>query len=56
MAAEAAESPFMYFDISQSSRKLAAAAGAVDTDRYCPLKHLARLAGDQATFDYIARV
>jgi hypothetical protein len=46
----------MHFDISQSSRKLAAAAGAVDTDRSCLLKHLTRLAGDLATFDYIARV
>jgi hypothetical protein len=46
----------MHFDISQSSRKLAAAAGAVETDRCCALKHLTRPGGDQATLDYMARV
>jgi hypothetical protein len=50
IAAEAAESPLMHFDISQSSRKLAAAAGAVDRDRSCSD------AARQATFDHIAHV
>jgi hypothetical protein len=50
MAAAVAESPLMHFDISQSSRELAAAADAVDRDRSCAD------APRQATFDYIAHV
>jgi hypothetical protein len=46
----------MHFDIAQSKRKFAVAAGAVDTDRYGPLEHLARLAGDQAKLAQIARI
>ncbi len=46
----------MRFDIAQSKRKFAVAAGAVDTDRYGPLKHLARFAGDQAKLALIARI
>ena len=47
---------WMHFDIAQSKRKFAVAAGAVDTDRYGPLEHLARLAGDQAKLAQIARI
>jgi hypothetical protein len=50
------KAPFMHFDISQSSRKLPVAAGAIDTNRSRPPEHLIRPAGDQVTFGYIARV
>ncbi len=42
-----------HFDISQSKRVLAVAAGAVETDRYGPLEHVARLkilSGDASGF------
>ena len=45
-----------HFDIAQSKRKFAVAAGAVETDRYGHLEHLARLAGDQAKLAQIARI
>ena len=47
---------WMHFDIAQSKRKFAVAAGAVETDRYGPLDHLARLARDQANLAQIARI
>jgi hypothetical protein len=46
----------MHFDIAQSKRKLAVAAGAVDTDRYGRLEQLARLAGEEATLAQIAQM
>jgi len=39
---------WMHFDIAQSNHKFVAAACAVETDRYGPPEHPARLAGDQA--------
>jgi hypothetical protein len=47
---------WMHFDIAQSKRKFVAAACAVETDRYAPLEHPARLAGDQAKLAQIARI
>jgi hypothetical protein len=47
---------WMHFDIAQSKRKFAAAAGAVETDRYGPLEHPARLAADRAEFAQVARI
>lgn len=43
-----------HFDITQSKRALAVAAGAVGTDRYGPAEHVAKLRGDQAMLDRIA--
>lgn len=39
-----------HFDISMSKRALAVAAGAIETDRYGPLEHVARL--DMASGNY----
>lgn len=43
-----------HFDIALSKRALAVKHGAVETDRYGPLEHTARLAGDQKKLDTIA--
>jgi len=45
-----------HFDIAQSKRALAVAAGAIETDRYGPLEFEARRKGDQAKLDQIARL
>lgn len=34
---------WVHFDIAQSKRVLAVAAGAIETDRYGPVEHVARL-------------
>jgi hypothetical protein len=38
---------WVHFDIALSKKALAIAAGAVLTDKYGPVLHLAKLAGDQ---------
>ncbi len=43
-----------HFDVSEPKRELAIHAGALVTDKYGPLEHVARLNGDQATLDRIA--
>ena len=45
---------WVHFDISLSKKELAIANGAVLTDKYGPVEHVARLAGDQAKLDRIA--
>ena len=45
-----------HFDIAQSKRALAVAAGAIETDKYGPTEHTARLAGNQERLDQIARL
>lgn len=45
---------WVHFDIVQAKRALAVAAGAIETDRYGPVEHIARLKGDQARLDTIA--
>ena len=45
-----------HFDIVQTKRALAVAAGAIETDKYGPIEHVARLAGDQEGLDRIARL
>lgn len=43
-----------HFDIVQSKRALAIAAGAVVTDRFGPIEHVARLAGNHQKLEQIA--
>lgn len=45
---------WVHFDISLVKKAAAIKAGAVLTDRYGPLEHVARLNGDQAKLDRIA--
>lgn len=45
-----------HFDIAQSKRAMAIAAGAIETDKYGPVEHTARLEGDQAKIDQIAQL
>lgn len=37
---------WVHFDIAKSKRALAVSAGAIETDRYGPMLHVARLKGD----------
>ncbi|NEV79292.1 DUF4031 domain-containing protein [Rhodopseudomonas sp. BR0C11] len=48
------QASWMHFDISLAKKAEAIKAGAVLTDRYGPLEHVARLKGDQAMLDRIA--
>lgn len=43
-----------HFDIAMSKRALAVKFGAVETDRYGPIEHTARLRGDEARLAQIA--
>lgn len=43
-----------HFDITQSKRKLALLNGAIETDRYGPIEHEAKLTGNQKKLDQIA--
>ncbi|MER8667681.1 DUF4031 domain-containing protein [Mesorhizobium sp. M1156] len=45
-----------HFDIAQSKRVLAVAAGAIETDKYGPSEHTARLKGDLKTIETIAQL
>lgn len=45
-----------HFDIAQSKRALAVAAGAIETDRYGPVEFAARKRGDQAKLEQIAQL
>jgi hypothetical protein len=45
-----------HFDIAQSKRRLAVAAGAIETDKYGPLEFEARRKGDQAKLEQIAQL
>lgn len=45
-----------HFDIAMSKRALAVKAGAVETDKYGPIEHTARLRGDQERLDQIAQL
>ena len=45
---------WVHFDIAKSKRALAISAGAIATDKYGPLEHVARLRGNQRTLDQIA--
>lgn len=45
-----------HFDVASSKRALAIAYGAVQTDRYGPVEHRARLRGDIAHLDRVRRL
>jgi hypothetical protein len=47
---------WIHFDVSLTMKARAIAAGAVLTDRFGPLEHLARQAGDHARLAQIARL
>jgi hypothetical protein len=45
-----------HFDIAQSKRALAVAAGAIETDKYGPIEFEARRSGNLAKLEEIARL
>lgn len=45
-----------HFDIAQSKRALAIRFGAIETDRYGPIEHTARLRGDHRKLEMIAQL
>ncbi|WP_353641360.1 DUF4031 domain-containing protein [Mesorhizobium sp. WSM2239] len=45
---------WVHFDIAQSKRALAVEAGAIETDKYGPSEHVAKLRGNQKILDQIA--
>lgn len=47
---------WVHFDIALTKKVLAVAAGAVLTDRYGPVEHVARLKGDAAKVAMIAEL
>lgn len=47
---------WVHMDIAQSKRALAVKLGALETDRYGPVLHCARLAGNQAMIDMVERL
>jgi hypothetical protein len=53
---EPPKASWVHFDIAQSKRTLALSLGAVATDRYGPVEHVARLEGNQEKLDQIARI
>lgn len=46
---------WLHFDIAKSKKRLAILAGAILTDKYGPVEHVARLANNIATLNRIAR-
>jgi hypothetical protein len=46
---------WVHFDIALSKKAIAIANGAVLTDKYGPVEHVAKLAGNQARLDQIAQ-
>lgn len=47
---------WVHFDIAKSKRALAVAAGAIETDRYGPSMHTARLRGNVAMIEAIEKL
>jgi hypothetical protein len=45
---------WVHFDVAQSKRALAVEAGAIETDKYGPSEHVAKLRGNQKMLDTIA--
>lgn len=44
---------WLHFDIAKSKRALAVAAGAIETDRYGPVLHTARLKGNTKMIEQV---
>jgi len=53
---EPPKASWVHFDITQSKKKLALKAGAILTDRYGPIEHVARLKGDEKKLATIAQL
>ena len=47
---------WLHFDIAKGKRALAVKAGAIETDRYGPAEHVARLRGDNERLAQIERL
>lgn len=47
---------WLHFDIAKGKRALAVQAGAIETDRYGPAMHVARLRGDAKTIATIESI
>ncbi len=47
---------WLHFDIAKSKRALAVAAGAIETDRYGPVLHTARLKGNAKMIETVDRL
>lgn len=47
---------WVHFDVCQRKRALAVKHGAIETDKYGPLEHVARLENNQAMLDRITRL
>ena len=47
---------WVHFDISKGKRALAVKHGAIETDKYGPSEHVARLRGNQKLIDNIAKI
>ncbi len=50
------EASWVHFDISVTKKALAIKAGAILTDKYGPVLHVARLKGDQAKIDQVLSI
>ena len=47
---------WLHFDVAKSKRALAVAAGAIETDRYGPVLHVARLKGNAKMIETVERL
>lgn len=47
---------WLHFDVAASKRLLAIEHGAIETDRYGPLEHVAKLRGDTEALERIERL
>jgi hypothetical protein len=47
---------WVHFDVCMTKKKLAIHYGAIETDKYGPLEYTARLKGDHAKLEQIARI
>lgn len=47
---------WVHFDICKAKRALAVQFGAIETDKYGPLEHLARMRGDTTMIERIAHL
>ena len=52
---EPPKASWVHVDITQSKRRLAVQAGAIQTDKFGPVEHLAKRRGDNATLARVER-